>query len=66
MLRGALTAACAAKAARDEQTEANVNAAKTCKALRRADRAKFARDFGSGRNAFGRCVSRTASEPQGD
>src|SRR5215210_719503 len=41
-----------------EALQAQVNAAKTCKGQREEDSAKFAEDFGSGRNAFGKCVSR--------
>ena len=49
------------KAASDALTTARVNAAKTCKAERKADAAAFAAKYGSRRNAFGKCVSRTAS-----
>ena len=54
------------KAAADAEDEAQqddrVNAAKTCKAAKRSDSAKFAQDYGTGRNAFGKCVSRTAKQ----
>ena len=54
------------KAAADAEDEAreddSLNAAKTCRAARKADAAKFEKDYGSGRNAFGKCVSRTARE----
>jgi hypothetical protein len=41
-------------------TDANVNAAKTCKAARKADPAAFTAKWGKARNAFGKCVSSTA------
>ena len=54
----------AKKAEADAEDEAQeddrVNAAKTCKAAKQGDAAKFAADFGSKRNAFGKCVSQTA------
>ena len=52
-----------AKAARDAQQAAVINAAKACKAERRADPEAFRKKYGTnqnGRNAFGRCVSITA------
>jgi hypothetical protein len=49
-----------AKAASEAQTRANVNAAKKCKADRKADPAAFAAKWGTRRNAFGKCVSATA------
>jgi hypothetical protein len=42
--------------------EDRVNAAKTCKAAKKSDPDKFADDYGSRRNAFGKCVSRTAKQ----
>jgi hypothetical protein len=49
--------------ATEEQTEARVNAAKTCKAERAADPAAFTAKYGTNKNkknAFGKCVSKTA------
>jgi len=52
------------KAAADREDAAQqkdrVNAAKTCKQAKKDDGEKFKKDFGSGRSAFGKCVSRTA------
>ncbi len=48
------------KAESDADVKANVNAAKTCKALRKNDNATFVSKYGSKRNAFGKCVSATA------
>ncbi len=51
-----------AKATRKAQEQERVNAAKTCKAERKADAAAFTAKYGTGRkgrNAFGRCVSQT-------
>src|SRR5688500_7107894 len=39
-----------------------VSAAETCNAAKEGDAAKFAADFGSKRNAFGKCVSQTAKQ----
>lgn len=39
-----------------------VNAAKTCKAQRKNDSAGFAEQWGTRRNAFGKCVSKTAQQ----
>lgn len=54
------------KAEADKEDEAqeqdSLNAAKTCKAAKKADPAKFASDYGSKRNAYGKCVSKTAKE----
>lgn len=36
-------------------------AAKTCKAQRKADAASFAASYGTGANAFGKCVSKLAA-----
>ncbi len=48
------------KAESDADVKTNVNAAKTCKALRKNDNATFVAKYGSKRNAFGKCVSATA------
>jgi hypothetical protein len=54
------------KQAADEADEAQgkdrVNAARSCKQARRDDREQFEEDYGTHRNAFGKCVSRTARE----
>ena len=39
-----------------------VNAAKTCKQAKKDDAEQFEKDYGSRRNAFGKCVSKTAKE----
>jgi hypothetical protein len=56
----------AKKAAADEEDEAQeddrINAAKSCKAAKKADAEQFATDFGTRKNAFGKCVSKTAKE----
>jgi hypothetical protein len=47
----------------DHAVKADVNAAKACKAERKADPAAFAAKYGTSknkRNAFGRCVSKQA------
>ena len=49
-----------AKDASEAQTEARVNAAKTCKAAKKADADAFATAWGTKKNAFGKCVSATA------
>ena len=46
--------------ATEEETEARVNAAKTCKTMRADDRAGFDAKYGTKKNAFGKCVSTTA------
>lgn len=46
--------------ATEEETEARVNAAKTCKALRAEDKTAFEAEYGTKKNAFGKCVSATA------
>jgi len=55
----------AKKAAADKEDKAEegdrVNAAKSCKAAKK-DSAKFAADYGSKKNAFGKCVSTTAKQ----
>ena len=54
------------KAKADDEDKAEqqdrVNAAKSCKSAKKSDPAQFAKDHGSRRNAFGKCVSRTAKE----
>jgi len=54
------------KAEADQEDEAqeddSQNAAKSCKQAKRDDPAKFAADYGTRRNAFGKCVSRTAKQ----
>jgi hypothetical protein len=45
-----------------QQADDRVNAAKTCKAAKKDDPEQFATDFGTKRNAFGKCVSKTARE----
>jgi hypothetical protein len=49
-----------ASEATEEETEARVNAAKTCKALRADDKAAFEGQYGTKKNAFGKCVAATA------
>jgi hypothetical protein len=39
-----------------------INAAKTCKQAKKDDAEQFEKDYGSRRNAFGKCVSKTAKE----
>jgi len=46
--------------ATQDEAEDRVNAARTCKAAKRADQDAFAEEWGSRRNAFGKCVSATA------
>ena len=48
------------------EVQADVNAAKSCKAERAADKSAFAEKYGTGRNAFGKCVSQTAKARQSD
>jgi colicin import membrane protein len=56
----------AKKAAADKEDKAEkkdrINAAQTCKAAKKDDADKFATDFGAKKNAFGKCVSKTAKE----
>jgi hypothetical protein len=56
----------ALKAAADQEDEAQeddrVNAAKSCKTAKTTDAAKFAADYGTTRNAYGKCVSKTARQ----
>jgi len=54
-----------AKAAVEEETDATVSAAETCKAMKSSDKAGFDAKFGTKKNAFGKCVSATA-EAQSD
>ena len=49
-----------AQAATQDEAEDRVNAAKTCKALKRDDPDEFEEQFGTRKNAFGKCVSATA------
>jgi hypothetical protein len=53
----------------EEQVDADVSAAKTCKAERKADPAAFKAKYGTNKNksnAFGKCVSATAKAQQDD
>jgi hypothetical protein len=56
----------AKKAAADKEDEAQeddrLNAAKTCKKAKQEDAAGFAENFGTKKNAFGKCVSTTAKQ----
>jgi hypothetical protein len=56
----------AKKAEADAEDEAQeddrVNAAQSCKKAKKDDAAKFATDYGTAKNAFGKCVSKTAHE----
>ena len=56
----------AKRAEADQEDEAQeddrINAAQSCKAAKKADADKFATDFGTRKNAFGKCVSKTAKE----
>jgi hypothetical protein len=49
-----------ASEATEEETAARVSAAKTCKALRSDDKAAFEEQYGTKKNALGKCVSQTA------
>jgi len=49
-----------ARAATEQETEARVNAAKTCKKLKAEQKAQFEAAYGTKKNAFGKCVSKTA------
>ena len=55
----------AKKAAADKEDKAEegdrISAAKSCKTAK-SDAAKFAADYGTAKNAFGRCVSKTAKQ----
>jgi hypothetical protein len=56
----------AKKQAADEQDakqqEDRINAAKSCKQAKKDDADQFAEDFGTRKNAFGKCVSKTAKQ----
>jgi len=54
-----------AKAAVEEETDATIGAAETCKTMKSADKATFDATYGTKKNAFGKCVSATA-EAQDD
>ena len=60
------TKAKAKKAAADREDKAQakdrINAAKSCKQAKKDDADQFAADFGTKKNAFGKCVSKTAHE----
>jgi hypothetical protein len=49
-----------ARQATKQETEARVNAAKTCKKLKSEQKAAFEAAYGTKKNAFGKCVSKTA------
>ena len=49
-----------ARGVTEQQTEARVNAAKTCKALKAEHQADFETVYGTTKNAFGKCVSKMA------
>jgi hypothetical protein len=49
-----------AREATEQETEARVDAAKTCKKLKAEQKAAFEAAYGTNRNAFGKCVSKTA------
>jgi hypothetical protein len=49
-----------AREATEQETEARVNGAKTCKKLTVEDKAAFEAAYGTKKNAFGKCVSKTA------
>jgi hypothetical protein len=44
------------------QAQDKLNAAQSCKKAKKDDPAKFGQDFGTRRNAFGKCVSKTAKQ----
>ena len=56
----------AKKAAADKEDEAQeddkINAAQSCKAAKKDDAEQFGEDWGTKRNAFGKCVSATAKK----
>jgi hypothetical protein len=56
----------AKKQAADEQDakqqEDRINAAKSCKQAKNDDADQFAEDYGTRKNAFGKCVSKTAKQ----
>jgi hypothetical protein len=49
-----------ARLATEQDTEARVNAAKTCKKLKAEQTTTFEASYGAKKNAFGKCVSETA------
>jgi hypothetical protein len=49
-----------ARHATEQETQARVNAAKTCKKLKAEQKATFEAKYGTKKNAFGKCVSETA------
>ena len=49
-----------ARGVTEQQTEARVNAAKTCKTLKAEHQADFETVYGTTKNAFGKCVSKMA------
>jgi hypothetical protein len=54
---------CVSSKAKDqvqEETDATVTAAETCKALKKDEAATFESTYGTKKNAFGKCVSATA------
>jgi len=53
-----------AEEATEEETEARVNAAKTCKKAKADDADAFADQWGTRKNAFGKCVSDQAKKQQ--
>ena len=60
------TKAKAKKAAADKEDEAQeddrINAAQSCKKARKDNAEQFGKDYGTAKNAFGKCVSKTAKE----
>ena len=49
-----------ARGAVEQDTDARVNAARTCRKLRTEQKTAFEQTYGTKANAFGRCVSKTA------
>jgi hypothetical protein len=49
-----------AREATERETEARVHAAKVCKKLKAEQKAAFETAYGTKKNAFGKCVSKTA------
>jgi len=49
-----------ARGATEQETAARVNAAKTCKKMKAEQKAAFETAYGTKKNAFGKCVSKTA------
>ena len=52
----------AADEADEEQDEIRINSAKECRAEQKADSTAFGETYGTGRNAFGKCVSQKSRE----